>query len=60
MLAQSENAPAALDKIDALLAQASYISLERDSTKDIGPFYVLLYQISLSVSRKKSHLSLAN
>jgi len=32
----------ALGKIDTLLAQASYISLERESAKNIGSFYVLL------------------
>jgi len=50
----SENAPKALDKINALLAQAIYISLERDSTRDIGPFYDLFAQTSPSTPRKKS------
>jgi len=49
----SENASEALDKIDALLAQESYISLERDGARYIGPFYVL-FSKSINAMQKVS------
>ena len=38
----SENAPVVVLKTDAFFTQASYISLERESVRTIGPFYVLI------------------
>jgi len=55
----SENAPAALDKIDALLAQASYILLERDNTRTLGLF-TFYSPKRAHQSHARSHLTLAN
>jgi len=48
-----------LEKINALLAQASYISLERDNAKDIEPF--MFYSLKRAHQRHaRSDLTLAN
>jgi len=50
----SENTPVALDKIDVLLAQVGYFSLERKSAKIIGPFYVLINKSFIAMQKVTS------
>jgi len=53
MLAQSENAPAALDKIDALLAQASLSRLSEIAPKTLGLFTFYSIKLAYQCHAKK-------